>query len=211
MQDIIGNKIIAFGDSITAGSCVEADENWVSLLRSYLSDRYLYSKTEVVNAGVGGNTSREGLDRFDQDVKPELPGLVIIEFGGNDATSDPQRHVNIEEFDRNIRTIVRKVRSGGGDPALMTFPPVLDDKHCTVNDPFYNQYGGCDGFIEVYRDVTRVLAKELGCILIDLDIELRKIIKDRGESAIILDDGVHLTVEGNKEAMAVVVNALELE
>lgn len=204
MLEITANCIICFGDSITAGSCVEPCECWVSLLEGLLN-----VQVTVHNAGVGGNTSREGLARFDSDVKPLLPGLVIAEFGGNDATTDPVRHVSLEEFDANMRTMVRKIRSGGGDCALMTFPPVLDDKHSTKDDPFYDQFGGCDGYIEVYRDMTRALAKELGCLLIDLDIELRKVIAQLGEERIIMDDGVHLTVEGNAIAAEIVKAALE--
>ncbi len=211
MREVIGNRIIGFGDSITAGSCVEPNENWMSLLGNYLAGNPEYSNVEVSNCGVGGNTSREGLDRFTADVKPLLPGLVIIEFGGNDATSDLKRNVSIEEFDRNIRSIVRKVRNGAGEPVLMTFPPILEDKHSTINNPFYEPYGGCDGLVEVYRDITRLLAKELGCRLIDLDIELRNVMSEKGESAIILEDGVHLTIQGNQEAMEIVVQALELE
>lgn len=211
MREVIGNRLIGFGDSITAGSGVEIHENWMSLLGDYLTSNPEYNNVEVSNCGVGGNTTREGLERFALDIKPLLPGLVIIEFGGNDATSDHKRNVTIEEFDRNIRGIVRNIRNGLGEPVLMTFPPILEDKHSTVNDIFYESYGGIDGCVEVYRDITRLLAKELGCRLIDLDAELRNIISEKGESAIILDDGVHLTSEGNRETMRIVVQVLELE
>ena len=64
MRHITNNRIIGFGDSITYGSCVEQNENWLSVLDEYLESKTDYQDIEVINRGVGGNTSREGLVRF---------------------------------------------------------------------------------------------------------------------------------------------------
>lgn len=208
MQEIVGNRIIGFGDSITAGASVELSKNWIGVIRARLAKTPEFSDVEICNAGVGGNTSREGLARYDADVEPLLPGVVIIEFGGNDATSDLTRHVKFDEFDKNIRSIVRNVRAKGGEPVLMTFPPVVDEWHSTSNDAFFEPYGGCDGLVEVYREITRALAKELGCKLIDLDEKLRQQMDKLGAEVVIQADGVHLTVEGNALAAQIILDAL---
>lgn len=56
----------------------------------------------MINSGVGGNTSREALDRIGKDVLVYRPDLVMVEFGGNDATPDPNREVSPDEFEENL-------------------------------------------------------------------------------------------------------------
>lgn len=56
-------KIIAFGDSLTAGFGLSEKESYPYLLQEKLkADGYDY---EVVNAGVSGDTSLGGLERSD--------------------------------------------------------------------------------------------------------------------------------------------------
>jgi lysophospholipase L1-like esterase len=75
--------VICFGDSITQASTEmpEADR-WPILLEALLKERLAPRPVAVVNAGVGGNTSREGLVRMDQAVLARRPNLVLVQFGG---------------------------------------------------------------------------------------------------------------------------------
>src|SRR5687768_1874829 len=62
-------KIIAFGDSLTAGFGLAEKESYPYLLQQKLnSDGYNF---EVVNAGVSGDTSRGGLERIDWVLEQE--------------------------------------------------------------------------------------------------------------------------------------------
>ena len=74
--DSPGTTIVAFGDSITYGVGASQAAAYPSALSRRLG-------VEVINAGVPGETSAEGLARLPEVLELD-PWLVIIEFGGND-------------------------------------------------------------------------------------------------------------------------------
>ncbi len=191
-------KIIGFGDSITEAAQVGRQAQWLHLLERGLNAGREDRPVTVLNAGVGGNTSREGLRRFDRDVRPGLPALVLVEFGGNDATNNLARHVSLAEFESHLETMAKKVRAGGGACCFLTFPPVVDDWHAIGHDAFYEECGGLDACVEGYRGRTREIAGRLGAPLFDLDRVLRRHMAADGAGIYILPDGVHLTEQGNR-------------
>jgi acyl-CoA thioesterase-1 len=74
-------KIVAFGDSLTAGLGLTAAESYPALLQKMLdADGYKY---EVVNAGVSGDTTAGGLRRLDWALDGDVR-FVILELGAND-------------------------------------------------------------------------------------------------------------------------------
>lgn len=188
-------RVVAFGDSITRGYNLPVGAAWVDVLAA----RWERAGRQVAlfNAGGNGNTSAEGRRRLDSEVLIHLPGLVLVEFGGNDAV-EGERHVTVEDFDRNLAAIHEAVSARGGQTVLLTFPPVIDDWHSAGRSPYYMQRGGLDREVERYRQRTREVAARLGLPLFDLDHFLRDLIKTRGPEAYINRDGVHLTAEGNR-------------
>jgi acyl-CoA thioesterase-1 len=75
-------KIVAFGDSLTAGYGLPAQDAFPTKLQAALKANG-YDVT-VVNAGVSGDTAAGGRDRLDWSV-PEDADAVIVELGANDA------------------------------------------------------------------------------------------------------------------------------
>lgn len=59
----------------------------------------------VVNAGISGHTTQNGLDRLDRDVLSKKPDLVTVSFGLNDMTRIPE-----DQFRKNLETIVARCR-----------------------------------------------------------------------------------------------------
>jgi acyl-CoA thioesterase-1 len=74
-------RIVAFGDSLTAGFGLPADAAFPMRLQKALAARGL--AVEIGNAGVSGDTTSGGLARFDWSV-PEGTQAVILELGAND-------------------------------------------------------------------------------------------------------------------------------
>ena len=75
-------KVVAFGDSLTAGLGLPANQAFPARLQKALENKGI--KTEIINAGVSGDTASGGLDRLDWSV-PEGTEAVILELGANDA------------------------------------------------------------------------------------------------------------------------------
>src|SRR5688572_32808930 len=75
-------KIVAFGDSLTAGFGLTERESYPYLLQERLNrDGYNY---EVVNAGVSGDTTLGGLERIDWVLEQDNVAILVLELGAND-------------------------------------------------------------------------------------------------------------------------------
>jgi acyl-CoA thioesterase I len=74
--DSRGRTIVCLGDSITSGVGASPGPAYPELLQSRLG-------TEVINQGVPGDTTEEGLARVDEALAAD-PWLVVVELGGND-------------------------------------------------------------------------------------------------------------------------------
>ena len=202
--------ILAFGNSITAAAQQKLEDRWPEILRRVLQERFPKCIIKVINAGVGGNTSREGLRRLEQDVLMHDPHLVLVEFG-NDGTPEPERHVSFEEFTANLDQIRTKVAErNNGRLIMLTFPPVVDQWVSIHSEhrESYKQNGGPDAYQAHYRKLTRQFAQAHGLPLADIDKALRAEMARHGPGEYILPDGVHLTAQGNRVVAEVVLEVL---
>jgi acyl-CoA thioesterase I len=75
-------RIIAFGDSLTAGYGLPASASFPAQLQKALETTG--RKIVIENAGVSGDTTQAGLDRLDWSIGDGIDG-VIVELGANDA------------------------------------------------------------------------------------------------------------------------------
>ncbi len=188
--------IAAFGDSITEAVEVPEEQRWPALLEVALNQNGARS-TQVVNYGIGGNTSREGLARM-ENVLSCAPDLVLVEFGGNDATDDLTRYVSLAEFTANLATMHAQFQSIGAQMMLVTFPTVVNDWSTHNAKDWHQQHGGIDEHVELYRQRTRAFAQENQLLLIDIDAALREAGKANGWEKYFTPDGVHLNEGGNE-------------
>lgn len=112
-------KIIAFGDSLTAGFGLAEKDSYPYLLQQRLrEDGYKY---EVVNAGVSGDTSLGGLERVDWVLGQERAEILILELGANDLL----RGLSPANMKSNLTAIIRKAKARGMKVLLcgMMAPP----------------------------------------------------------------------------------------
>lgn len=98
--------IVAFGDSLTAGYQLPADEAFPAQLEAALKARG--HDVTVVNAGVSGDTTSTGLARFDWSM-PEEADAIIVALGGNDAL----RALPPETTRANMEAIVGRAKEKG--------------------------------------------------------------------------------------------------
>ena len=135
---------------------------------------------------------------MEKDVLQHRPHFVTAEFG-NDATMEPDRHVDLEEYAANFGKIKSKLHDAcQGKLIILTFTPMVDDWHQFGKLEEVVKAGGVDACQQLYRETTRRLAREQGLPLIDTDLALRKEMALKGPGECILPDGVHLTIRGNE-------------
>jgi acyl-CoA thioesterase-1 len=111
-------KIVALGDSLTAGNGLLESEAFPALLQQRLdTEGYAF---EVINAGVSGDTSAGGLRRLDWVLKEDVR-VVIVALGANDGL----RGLSVDQMKRNLSEIIERVRAKGAYVILagMEAPP----------------------------------------------------------------------------------------
>lgn len=131
-------RIVAFGDSLTAGLGVQVDESYPARLQRRLDS--LGYRYRVINAGVSGDTTAGGLRRVSWILNSK-PELVILELGANDGL----RGLPIDETRQNLRQIILRLQEAQATVILagMKLPP---------------NYG--EGYTTQFESMYRTLAKE---------------------------------------------------
>lgn len=160
-----GSAIIAFGDSLTDGTGAGRDVSYPAHLSALIG-------RPIVNAGVPGETTADGLRRLDRDVLSQDARIVLLCMGGNDML----RKQPMDAQFRNLREMVDRIQATGALVVLLG----LD------GNPFL--------FPGDYAERYEELAKETGCVLVP-DI-LDGIVGNRTYA---LDDNIHPNGEGYRK------------
>jgi lysophospholipase L1-like esterase len=119
--------VVVFGDSTTAPR--PSVRVYADCLRSDLPGKGM--AVEVINAGVGGNSTRNARARFEKDVLDRHPDRVVIQFGINDSTVNvwakppaTQAPVTRDQYAANLQYFIQALREQGADVILMTPNPM---------------------------------------------------------------------------------------
>ena len=164
-------RIVAFGDSLTAGLGVSAEESYPAQLQRRLDVLgYTY---RVINAGVSGDTTAGGLRRVSW-ILTNKPDLVILELGANDGL----RGLSVDQTQHNLREIIQRLRGAGVGIVLagMKLPP---------------NYG--QDYTMRFEAMYRTVAREQQVPFIPFFLE-----GVGGSSSLNQADGIHPTGEGYK-------------
>lgn len=95
-------RVLAFGDSLTAGAGVAAADSLPAQLKNrLLADGY---DVEVVSAGVSGDTTTTGLARLDYTLSAGPVDLVLLELGANDMLLGVDPKIPRANLDQIIQT-----------------------------------------------------------------------------------------------------------
>ena len=125
-------RLMAFGDSLTAGYGLAVDESFtVQLERALRAEGY---DIEVINAGVSGDTTAGGLARLDWALA-DAPDLVLLELGANDGL----RGLDPNDTRANLAAILDRLTAAGMPTLLagMLAPPNLGREYGAVFDGLY--------------------------------------------------------------------------
>lgn len=103
--------VVAFGDSITFGTGANPQESYPAVLEKLIGRR-------VVNAGVPGEVTANGLSRLPEILEREKPALLILCHGGNDQL----RRLNLQQTADNIREMIRLAKQRGVGVVIIAVP-----------------------------------------------------------------------------------------
>ena len=198
--------IVTFGDSTTA-------TRGPLVVYSMILARELPKQgipAQVINAGIGGNTTRNAVARFEKDVLQKKPDLVVIQFGINDSAVDVWRdppatksRVSLKQYEANLRSLIDQLQKQQIKVILMTpnslrwiprIKKLYGKPPYDPDDPL-----GFNKFLKNYAEAVRKIAKEKQVPLVDIYAAFEKYAAREGQSAQdLLLDGIHPNTEGQR-------------
>jgi acyl-CoA thioesterase-1 len=177
-------KILVFGDSLTAGYGLSAQEAFPALAEKHLNEKG--KKCQVINAGLSGETSAGGLSRIDWVLRQSVD-VFVLELGGNDGL----RGLPLSQTKSNLQAILDKVKQKYPNAKLvvagMMVPPNMGPEYSAE-------------FKAVFPELARKNKATLIPFLLD---------GVAGTKSLNLDDGIHPNTEGHKIVAATLTRALE--
>lgn len=208
-SEIKRSTIVAFGDSITEGIHIDEDKKWTTLLSKELD-------VDVINSGVAGNSTKNGLKRIKKDVIEKKPNYVLINFGMNDHYFKKQSKemVSIVSYKKNMTKMIAEIKKVGAIPIIVLPHMIIEGKKGNGNmddkssyyynrhpSKWYDEIGGANKQLKLYNNEARKVAQEYNIKVIDIykaseKVDLYKILRTEENSGD--DDGVHLSEEGMK-------------
>lgn len=180
-----GRAVVLFlGNSLTAGLGVGEDLAFPALVQAKIDSAGLPFR--VVNAGVSGETSADGLRRIDWLLRQPVR-VLVLELGANDAL----RGQDVAAMKSNLRQIIERTRARYPDVEVvlagMEAPPNLGPRYTAS-----------------FHDAWRDLAREEHAVLIPFLLE-----DVAGIARLNQEDRIHPTAEGHRIVAANVWRVLE--
>jgi acyl-CoA thioesterase-1 len=162
-------RIVVLGDSLSAGLGLAEAESYPALLQQKLDAEG--AEWDVVNAGISGDTSAAGLQRFDWALQGDVR-ILILELGANDGL----RGLPVPEMQRNLAQIIERAQARGIAVLLagMEAPPNFGPEYAAA-------------FRRAYRDLAAEYHVTFVPFLLD---------RVGGIASLNQRDGIHPNAEG---------------
>ena len=113
------DRILVFGDSLSAGYGIAVAQSWPALLQERLRAEKFPQR--VVNASISGETSAGGRSRLPEALRQHRPRMVILALGANDGL----RGLPLAQLRDNLEAMVRTAKEAKAKVLLvgMRLPP----------------------------------------------------------------------------------------
>jgi acyl-CoA thioesterase-1 len=198
-------KLYLFGDSICFGQLVSSHKTWATVLATALEKLHIPGKQFLVqNAGVNGNTTRQGLERMYYDVTSHSPDYVLIQFGMNDCnyweTDRGMPRVSPAAFIANLQEIVNRCLCIGVKHCF------INTNHLSMKGAFrhidYQTYDQSNHeYNKLIREVVNSMAREMRISMFDIEEVWVRHLRDNplvNLQDLLLEDGIHLSDSGHQ-------------
>lgn len=186
---MIAPRIVAIGDSHIYGRLDAVNGGWIGQLRRRLEGTY--PQSAMFNLGIGGETTKDVLNRIKSELEPRKPNAIIIGVGTNDARrrggSKGKHEVDPKRFEKYLHKLV--VISRALTPCVL-IPSVLgvDEARTQKIDGFY--YDNKD--FKHYHDIQARLSQSMHVTFLDFFTALPM------SDPKISPDGIHLSTAGHE-------------
>lgn len=197
---LTGGKILFIGDSITDTDRVKSDSKslgngYVHLVASYLLTQYPSLQLSFRNRGIGGDTLKDLVERWEKDCLNLDPDVVTILIGVNDtwenmAVGKSLSEEELKKFEEQYRYLLKSLYHRTDAKMILMEPyviPVKKDRENWRTD------------LDPRIQIVRKLARDYQADFIPLDGILNAKALKNGMSAYTEEDGVHPSIRGHGE------------
>lgn len=175
--------IVCLGDSVTGVYYHTGGRRaYPEMLEVAIKKALPKANVKVINAGISGHSTTEGLARLDRDVLDHKPDLVTISFGLNDMG-----RLSEEQFRTNLETLVARIREAKAKVVLCTPNSVIT----TASRPIEK--------LKRYCDVIHAISRSLNVPVCD-QFAAGEALRARDAWAFrcTLSDEIHPNMDGHK-------------
>ncbi len=175
--------IVCLGDSVTGVYYHTGGRRaYPEMLEIAIRMAVPQAQVRVINAGISGHTTVQGLARLDRDVLQHKPALVTISFGLNDVVRVPE-----EQFVANLAALVARCREAKSQVVLCTPNAVIT----TSSRPVEKVSRYCDKIRELGRTLNVPVCDQFAA-----GESLRA--KDAWTWRLTMSDEIHPNMDGHK-------------
>lgn len=176
-----GATVLVLGDSISFGTGAEKGQDYPTLLAGNTG-------WNIINAGVPGDTTTDGLERLPALLEEHNPKFVVVELGGNDFLN----HQPLTQTETNLKGILGTIKARG-IPVVMLAVPTPDLMGAAFGNlsdaPLFERVGKETDTPVIPHVLAHVLTKNAlksdqihpnAAGYRQVEVELREALKDRG-------------------------------
>jgi lysophospholipase L1-like esterase len=194
-----GDVIVGLGDSIT-----DDYQSWIEIIRSLLEKALPEKQLKVINSGISGNTTTEIITRFLAIVQ-EKPDWIICMAGTNDCRLHGKKPsktlVSFEETEKNYEMLRNFASTQTEAEWLWLTPPAVIEKQ--IEEHWFL------GSLQLRwrnSDIAKIaeLVRKSG----DKVADVNKALDINTTPELLLEDGIHPSLEGQKLIAKTVIEAL---
>ncbi len=144
--------IVTLGDSLTCNG------GWTEDVSDIIG-------TDIINCGIGGDSTAGALARFDRDVKPHNPDIVILMIGCNDLLAASFSQATVNKYKQDLLKIYDKCTEIGAQVIFMTHNKIKTSSF--EGERRYATFGGVVGSTDKMMSTMKEVAEEKDALVID--------------------------------------------
>lgn len=164
----------------------------------------------VINAGIGGNNTRDLLARINKDCLSFHPDLTILMIGTNDMNS--VKYVPLKEYKKNLQKIIDILLASHSKVLVMNILPLYEPYLLTRHPKAFYEPEGPSGRLAAVNKAIKKIANQKGVSFLDIhhifekigNIGLDKSSYIRNKKNSNRTDGIHPTPDGYR-AIAIAI------
>ena len=168
-------RIFIAGDSTAQGydTTKTLQRGWGQCLSGYFNEN-----VEILNHSMAGRSSGSYINegRWDKLINEISKGdYVLIQFGHNDTSTKPERHVSPEDYQKNLIRFCNEVKAKKGYPIILTSIVMreFENGKLVAKRPHFAEY----------VELARIAAKNAGVPLIDMNQKSANLVSSLGDEA----------------------------